>query len=349
LGPGKHLHGLTLPGGMPGEKFDYLAELIITQELSRIGARGYQDGLQAGMWIGLTPIMNFGSEKIKKEIMPPVLAGTKFICLAISEPFVGSDVAAMQTTAVKSACGKFYIVNGTKKWITNGTFSDYFTTAVRTSPKGLSMLLIPRGEGVETKKIATSYSSAAGTAYVTFDNVKVPVENLLGEENKGLHIVLSNFNHERWNMAVFTIRQVRQITEECFKWAHLRKVFGKPLISQPVIRLKFANMFAKCEALQAWLENITYQMCHMTYEQQSTVLAGQIAILKSYATRCAHDIADDAVQIFGGRGITKGGMGNLVELFQRTYKFDAILGGSEEVLNDLAVRQAMRKMPKAVL
>lgn len=91
------------------------------------------------------------------------------------------------------------IVNGTKKWITNGVFADYFVTGVNTG-KGLSVLLIERGEGVETKSIKTSYSPAAGTAYITFDNVKVPVENLLGQENKGIHVILSNFNHERWTM-----------------------------------------------------------------------------------------------------------------------------------------------------
>lgn len=112
---------------------------------------------------------------------------------------VGSDVAGLRTTAVKTPDGKHYVVNGTKKWITNGIFSDYFVTGVNTG-KGLSVLLIERGEGVETKAIKTSYSPTAGTAYITFDNVKVPVENLLGEENKGIHVILSNFNHERWTM-----------------------------------------------------------------------------------------------------------------------------------------------------
>lgn len=92
------------------------------------------------------------------------------------------------------------IVNGTKKWITNGTWSDYFVTLVRTG-KGFTVLLIPRVEGVETKPIKTSYSASAGTAFVTFDNVKVPVENILGEENMGMRVILSNFNHERWGMA----------------------------------------------------------------------------------------------------------------------------------------------------
>lgn len=348
LGPGKHLHGLTLPAGIRGEDYDYFHELIITQELGRSGARGYSDGLLGGMVIGLPPVLNFGSPELKKKVLPEVLSGKKYIALAISEAFAGSDVAGLRCTATKTPDGQHYIVNGTKKWITNGTFADYFSTGVRTD-KGLSVLLIERGPGVETTPIKTSYSPAAGTAYITFDNVKVPAGNLLGKENKGLQVILSNFNHERWIMCCGVIRSSRFITEECFKWTHQRKVFGKPLIAQPVIRHKLAQMFAKCEATQSWLENITYQMNRMSYAQQADLLAGQIGLLKAYSTRVAHEVADDAVQIFGGRGITATGMGRFVEMFQRSYKFDAVLGGSEEVLFDLGVRQAMRKMPKAVL
>jgi alkylation response protein AidB-like acyl-CoA dehydrogenase len=120
--------------------------------------------------------------------------------------------------------------------------------------KGLSVVLIERGEGVETSAIKTSYSPAAGTTFITFDNVKVPVENLLGVENKGIHVILSNFNHERWMMACklfprltihmlimslgAVIRSSRIVTEECMKWSNQRIVFGKKLIDQPVIRQK---------------------------------------------------------------------------------------------------------------
>lgn len=154
--------------------------------------------------------------------------------------YSSSDVAGIKTTAVKTPDGKHYIVNGTKKWITNGMFSDYFVTGVKTD-KGLSVILIERGEGVETKAIKTSYSAAAGTTYITFDNVKVPVENLLGEENKGIHVILSNFNHERWMMACAVIRTCRTVTEECMKWSNQRLVFGKKLIEQPVIRQKYVS------------------------------------------------------------------------------------------------------------
>lgn len=146
-----------------------------------------------------------------------------------------------------------------------------------------------------------------------------------------------------------SIRLSRMVTEECMKWANQRLVFGKKLMDQPVIRQKLAKMIAHCEANQVWLEHITYQMCNMPYSQQSQHLAGPIGLLKMFATRSAHEIADEAVQVFGGRALTQGGMGRTIEMFHRTYKFDAILGGSEEILADLGVRQAVKGMPKSML
>ncbi|KAJ5054055.1 uncharacterized protein L3040_000339 [Drepanopeziza brunnea f. sp. 'multigermtubi'] len=350
IGPGKHLHGVNLMGGvMMGDDFDYFHDMIVGQELTRVNARGFQDGNMAGMTISLTAVLQWANDDAwKYEIAEEVLSGRKKMCLAITEAFAGSDVAGIRTTAEKTKDGKHYIVNGTKKWITNGVFSDYFVTGVKTE-KGLSVVLIERGEGVETSAIKTSYSPAAGTAYVTFDNVKVPVENLLGIENKGIQVILSNFNHERWMMVCAVTRMSRLVTEECMKWSNQRLVFGKKLIEQPVIRQKLAKMIAHCEANQAWLENITYQMTLMPYKEQSMHLAGPIGLLKMFATRSAHEIADEAVQIFGGRALTQTGMGKTIEMFHRTYKFDAILGGAEEVLGDLGVRQAIKNMPKSML
>lgn len=143
-------------------------------------------------------------------------------------------MAGLTCVAVKTPCGKFYKVNGTKKWITNGCFCDYFVTAVRTGDAGIfgiSMMLIERGPGVTTKLIKTSYSPSAGTAYITFENVLVPVENILGEENDGFRCIMANFNHERWMIVCGTHRGNRAVLEDCFKWANQRKVFGKPLIN----------------------------------------------------------------------------------------------------------------------
>ncbi|GAA5951561.1 hypothetical protein JCM3765_005970 [Sporobolomyces pararoseus] len=349
LGPGRHLHGLTLPGGVKGEEFDYFHELVVIQELCRIGAPGYMAGLQAGMVISAPGIVNFGSEKMRREVLTEILAGRKFISLAISEAFAGSDVAGMRTEAKLSADGKHWIVHGTKKWITNGNFSDYFVTGVRTGPKSLTMMLIPRTDEVDTKIIKTSYSHAAGTAYVTFDGAKVPVENVLGGVGNGLKVILSNFNHERWVINARIARYSRLIYEETFKWAHLREVQGKKLIDNAVVRQKFAHMIAKLDAGQSWLEQLTLQMCTMSYDEQSKHLAGPTALCKTFLSRSGGEISDDCVQIFGGRGITEGGLGSLINQHQKSYKFDSLLGGSEEVLADLGVRQAMKNMPKAVL
>ncbi|EEH47518.1 uncharacterized protein PADG_03602 [Paracoccidioides brasiliensis Pb18] len=350
LGPGPHLHGRKLFGGIiKGEEFDYFHDLIVAQELARANARGFQDGNMAGMMISLTAIRQWlKNTELRDRVTEECLSGKKFMCLAVSEAFAGSDVSGIRTTATKTPDGRHYIINGTKKWITNGMWADYFVTACKTE-KGYSVILVPRDENIETKRIKTAYSTTAATTFIQFDNVKVPVENLLGEEHNGFIVIMSNFNHERWAMACMVSRWNRTVVEECLKWANQRIVFGKPLINQPVIRQKLAKMISLTEASQSWLETITYQMCNMSYAQQTKHLGGPIGLLKSYATRCAHQIADDAVNIFGGRGITQTGMGRVVEQFHRTYKFDAILGGTEEILADLGVRQAIKQMPKAML
>ncbi|KAJ3219523.1 hypothetical protein HK099_004665 [Clydaea vesicula] len=348
LGPGKHLKGLKLPGGIKPEEFVTHLSFVSKLSVVRVMCRGYADGNSGGMVIGLPPVFNFGSKALKEKIVGPVLRGEKYIALAISEAFAGSDVAGLKTRAEKSPCGKFYIVNGTKKWITGGMYADYFSTAVRTD-KGITMLLIERGEGVRTKQISTSYSKTAGTAYIIFENVKVPVENILGVENKGFQVVMSNFNHERWVMCVGSVRGTKSIIEECFKWANQRKVFGRPLINQPVIRQKLASMVALSEALQHWLDHTTFQMNNLSYFEQATKLAGSLALLKYQCTRVGHYVSDNAVQIFGGRGITRTGMGRVIEGFQRTNKFDAILGGSEEILADLGIKQAVKNFPNTRL
>ncbi|KAF8656808.1 hypothetical protein AX16_002358 [Volvariella volvacea WC 439] len=334
MGPGKHLKGRVLmEGAVKPEEFDYFHELIMAQEFARINARGYWDGSGGGTFIGLPPVMNFGKPAIRDKIVEEVFSGKKLVCLCISEAFAGSDVAGLKCHAKR-------------KWITNATFADYFTVGCRTDDGGLVVLVTERVPGIEVKPIKTSYSTTAGTGFITFDNVFVPYENTLGPDNGGLQVILSNFNHERWGMTCGTIAAQRLVVEECMKWAAQRKVFGKPLNSQAVVRAKLANMIARVESSQAWLENVTYQMTLMNYKQQSDKLAGQIAFLKKYCTETAQETARDAVQIFGGRGLTRTGMGRFIEHYHRTVPFDSILGGAEDVLGDLGVRQALRKMPK---
>ncbi|GLB33299.1 putative acyl-CoA dehydrogenase, N-terminal domain [Lyophyllum shimeji] len=344
LGPGKHLKGRKLLGGVvTPEEFDYFHEGIIHAELARVSSRAVVDGLLAGLVIGVPPILNYGSLDLIEKVVPDLLAGKKYISLAISEAFAGSDVAGLQTTAVRD--GDYWIVTGTKKWITNGVFSDYFTTGCRTD-NGFTVLLIERGPGVSTKQIKTTYSSVAGTAYITFDKVRVPVANTLGEVGNGLSVILSNFNHERWMVVACSIAAQRLIVEECLKWANQRIVFGKPLTSQAVIRSRLAAMISRVEACQNWYESVTYQMNKMSYNEMSKKLAGPIGLLKQFVSRTGRETAEDATLIFGGRALTQTGMGRIIENYHKTSGFDAILAGAEDVLGDMGVRQALKKMPR---
>ncbi|KAK3278646.1 hypothetical protein CYMTET_13429 [Cymbomonas tetramitiformis] len=348
LGPGPHLKGRKIPGDVAWDKFDYFHELVLSEEFCRLGCPGFGDGLAGGLTIGLPPVAMFASEAVKRAIIPPVLNGDKRICLAISDAYAGSDAAGITAVATRTPCGGFFEVTGTKKWITGGCGADYFCTAVRTGPKpgagGVSLLLIERTEGVTTKAMSTRYGKAAGTAFVTFDKARVPVGNLLGEENKGFKCIMFNFNHERWVMCCTMVGYCRVLLEESMRWSTLRKAFGKPLLAQPVIRERLAAMTAETEACHAWVETLTYQMCNMDPRKQHQLLGGPIALCKARCSRAMASVANNAAQVFGGRAITKTGMGSVVERVSNYVKFGAILGGSEEILDDLAMRQAAKEM-----
>jgi alkylation response protein AidB-like acyl-CoA dehydrogenase len=242
-------------------------------------------------------------------------------------------------------------VSGTKKWITQGNHADYFVCATRTSDikgmGGISLLLLERDmEGLETRPIKTKYSASAGTALVILENVKVPVENLIGGENGGFMCIMYNFNHERWFITVYILGVCRSIIDECFKWAMQRRAFDQRLMDQGVIRNKMAKMIGSIEACTHWVDQITFQMNNMEYDMQAMRLAGMTSLAKFQATRVAEMIADESVQIFGGRGITKTGMGKYIERFHSGYKFASILGGSEEILGDMAMKMAMKSYPR---
>jgi len=255
-------------------------------------------------------------------------------------------MGSLRTTAEKSPDGKYWIVNGIKKWITEGAYADYFVTAVRTGgpgSKGLSMLLIERGEGVETKQMSTTYSKCCGTALVIYTNVKVPVENLMGKEGEGFKQVMYNFNHERWMLTNNLVGQGRAALADTFMWAKQRKIFGKSLIDQPVIRYKLAGAASALESVQTYIESVTYDMGQVGCHNER--MGGQIAMMKYQSTRAMWNVADNCVQVFGGRGITRTGMGAKVESFKNFTKYVAVYGGSEEIMADLSIKQALKAYP----
>lgn len=333
--------GHRLPGGVAFDDFDEFHELILTEEIKRTGTYGFSDGLVGGLGIGLPPVVAFGTTELVHRVAAPVLSGERRICLCISEPYAGSDVAQIRTHAELAPDGTHYTLAGVKKWITGGMFADWFTVLART-PQGMVLLAVERDDTVTTRRIKTSYSGAAGTAYVEFRNTMVPVANVIGKPGQGFLLAMSNFNKERWSMVAGGNRLSRLMVEQCMKWALQREVFGKRLIDQPVIRQKLAQMAAAVESVHSLLEDVTFQMTQMSEKEVNKFLAGPIALLKFQQTRVATLVSDHACQILGGRGLTRSGMGQMVERFQRSFKMQAILGGSEEIMADFAIRQALK-------
>jgi alkylation response protein AidB-like acyl-CoA dehydrogenase len=332
---------------------DYFHELITYDELARCGSGGFMWGIAGGMTIGLPPVYNYATEEIKQKVLPPVLMGDKIICLAITEPTAGSDVANVKSSAEDK--GDHYLLNGEKKWITNGVFADYFTVLCRTGGKGmkgLSMLLVEKNmEGVNTRKMKCSGVWSSGTTYITFEDVKVPKGNLIGKEGKGFKIAMANFNHERFALCAMTNRFSRVCLEEALKFSLKRKTFGKPLMEHPVIRWKLAEMARAIESTHAWLENITFQMNTMTKLEATYKLGGSTALLKVQCTKVFEYCAREAAQVFGGLGYTRGGQGEKVERLSREVRAMAVPGGSEEIMIDLGIRQTTKlaEMAKALM
>ncbi len=259
--------------------------------------------------------------------------------LAVSEPEAGSDVAGLRTTAVRD--GDFFIVNGSKKWITSGTKAKYFTVAVRTGTSGgggISLLLMERGmPGFEIKRMKTTGWWISGTAHLTFDNVRVPVKNLIGVEGQGFRAIVHNFNHERFVLAATSNRYSRVMLEDAIRHARTRKTFGKRLIDHQVIRHKIAEMATRVETTQMWLEHVAFQMKNDIPQKQ---ISGLIAMVKVNATKNMEFVSREASQIFGGSSYVRGGKGVRVERLCREVRVNAVGGGSEEILIDLAMNQA---------
>ncbi|EGY19533.1 hypothetical protein VD0002_g6884 [Verticillium dahliae] len=331
---------------VPPEKWDLFHELILTDELSRPGSGGFVWNIIGGFGIGCPPLVKFGQKALVDRILPGILAGDERICLAITEPDAGSDVANLSCEAKLTEDGKHFIVNGEKKWITNGKWARYFTTAVRTGEPGMngvSLLLIERDfPGVTTRQMDCQGVWSSGTTYITFEDVKVPVENLLGKKDRGFRAIMTNFNHERIGIIIQCLRFSRVCYSESVSYASKRRTFGKKLIEHPVIRLKLAHMARQIEASYNWLENLMFQCQKMGETEAMLKLGGAIAGLKAQSTVTFEFCAREASQIFGGLSYSRGGQGGKVERLYRDVRAYAIPGGSEEIMLDLSIRQSMR-------
>ena len=216
-------------GAVKVEEWDYIHTAIFCDEMSRSGLTGPGGSLTTGMAFGVPPLLKFGSPQLQERLIPDLLLGKKRTCIAITEPGAGSDVASIETTAEKSEDGQEYIINGTKKWITNGIWSHYSTMAVRTSgpgPAGLSLVVVPLLDypGVEMRRLKPGGSASSGTTFIELSDVRVPVSNLIGEEGMGMRYIMTNFNHERLTIAVGVTRQARVALSAAFEYCLQREV-----------------------------------------------------------------------------------------------------------------------------
>ena len=326
------LLGLGYPEQFGGTPADSWHSWIVNEELSRVGAGGISASLMVH-GIGLPPVLNWGPEWMQAEVAPQVLKGEKWISLGITEPGGGSDVANLATTAVRD--GDHYVVSGSKTYITGGMRANWVSTAVRTGGSGaggVSMLLIPTdADGFSRTPLDRKMGWwASDTATLYFDEVRVPVDNLIGTENEGFKVNMTNFNSERMGMAAAMEAYARVCLEEAVAWATERKTFGKRLADHQVIRHKIAQMKQQLNATQAYI-----RFCYESIET-GTPNPGDIALLKVQASEVMEFCAREAMQILGGLGYMRG---NRVERIYREVRVNAIGGGSEEIMRDLATRQ----------
>lgn len=322
-------------GGIAGTDAFYI--LLASVELAKCASGGLAASLLSHT-IGTPPIQHFAQEELKAEVLPQILSGEKISALAITEPSGGSDVAALKTKAVRE--GDYYILNGEKTFITSGIRADYYTVAVKTDPhakgaKGISMLLVDaHSDGISKSPLKKMGWWASDTAHLHFDNVKVPVSHLLGEENAGFKVIMNNFNMERFWLAAMAYGYALVCYEEALDWAKQRQTFGKRLIDHQVLRHKLVDMATQLTTTRALLEDTAYRMGQK--ELQGADLIAQISMSKNVATRTMQFCADAAVQTLGGMGFMRG---TKSERIYREVKVNMIGGGAEEIMKDLISKQ----------
>ena len=325
--------GIGYPDSLGGShEGDLFAKVAASEELMRCGSGGLVAGL-GSLDIGLPPILKWARPEIRDRVVPQVLAGEKISALAVTEPSGGSDVANLQTRAVRD--GDFYRVSGSKTFITSGVRADFYTVAVRTGEPGfggISLLLIEKGTpgftvGRQLKKMGWW---ASDTAELFLDDCRVPVGNLIGAENMGFACIMGNFQSERLALALMANMTAQLALEESLKWARQREAFGKPIGKFQVLKHRLAEMATVLEVSREF-----------TYRQAAKMAAGQsgikeISMAKNFATDTADRITTDAVQILGGLGYMRE---SLVERLYRDNRILSIGGGTREVMNEIISKQ----------
>jgi acyl-CoA dehydrogenase len=323
--------GLKYPEELGGQGGTYVHDAVWVEQLSRAGAAGgVAAGLNAHAGIATPPIYNFGTSEQHRRWLVPAIRGEKIGALGITEPGAGSDVASIRTSARKVPGG--YVVNGAKTFITNGVRADFLVCAVKTTEegghRGISFLVLERDmPGYEvSRKLEKMGWHSSDTGELSFTDVEVPDENLLGEENRGFYLIMANFAWERLAMALGAVGGMQRVFERTLEYAKQRQAFGRPIGSFQATRHKFAEMATKIEASRA----LTYNCLRLFADGQEVI--DEVAMAKLFTQRALLEIADECVQIHGGYGYMRE---YGIERAVRDARLGPIGGGTDEVMKEV--------------
>jgi alkylation response protein AidB-like acyl-CoA dehydrogenase len=322
--------GLDKPMEYGGQGGDYYSSLVLAEEIVHAQSGGLAMGLAVQTDMALPPILAFGTEEQKQQWAAPAIAGTKVLCLGITEPDAGSDVAGIKTRAVKD--GDEYVINGSKTYITNGHRADVIVLVTKTDPDagydGFTLFLVPMDAPgvIREKKLQKLGMHASDTALLAFQDVRVPESAVLGQVGKGFYHIMWELQGERLIGAAGSVAGAQRAFEQTLQYAKERTAFGRPIGHFQVTRHKFAEMATKLETAR--------QLTYMTAWrfQNGEYPVREISMAKLYASRIACEVADECIQIHGGAGYMKE---YGVERVWRDLRLNRIGAGTDEVMLDV--------------
>ncbi|WP_165732789.1 acyl-CoA dehydrogenase family protein [Polaribacter sp. 20A6] len=329
--------GLNTPEEFGGLNLDLFYTVIFLEELQKVNSGGFAAAMWAHEYLAMTHLAKEGDDFIKNKYLTPSIEGDMIGCMCITEPFGGSDVAGMRSTAIKQ--GDTYILNGSKTFITNGVYSDYLIVAAKTDPsdkyKGISIFVVDRAsKGLTATKLDKLGWKASDTGEIAFDNVEIPVENLLGEEGKGFPYIMQHFALERLVMGVNAHARAEFALEYALNYMQERIAFGKSLDKFQVLRHKIAEMASRVDMCKEYNYSITKRLNDGQY------VVKEASMSKLLSTKMADEVIYDALQMLGGYGyMEEYPMARLL----RDSRLGPIGGGTSEILKEIIAKIVIDK------
>lgn len=321
--------GIAYPEAYGGLNLDLFYTVIFLEELQKINSSGFAAALWAHAYLAMTHLNAEGDERIKKEYLAPSIAGEKIGALCITEPFGGSDVSGMRSTALKK--GDIYILNGSKTFITNGVYADYYVVAAKTQPelgnKGISIFLVDtKTPGISATKLDKLGWRASDTAEIAFDNVEIPLANLMGEEGMGFSYIMQHFASERLIMAINAHARAEFAIEYTLSYMAEREAFGRKIDTFQALRHKLIDHATDVEHCKVF----NYVATSRLNKGEYVVKEATMAKLKS--TKVADETIYSCLQMLGGYGYME--EYPLARLF-RDSRLGPIGGGTSEILREI--------------